>query len=129
MSAEVLWLLGLIAGLQIKHLFADFLMQTRYMLDGKGRYGHPGGLAHAGVHGGMSFVLLALANVPLVAVAGLVLAEIVVHYHLDWGKERWCQKHRLGPTRPGFWRAFGADQTLHQLTYLAMAALALGAVG
>lgn len=128
MSGEVYLLLGLIAGLQIKHLLADFLMQTQFMLAGKGRYGHPGGLAHAGVHGGMSLVLLALAKVPLLAVAGLVLAEIVVHYHLDWAKERWNRRHGLGPTQPAFWRAFGVDQTLHQLTYLAMAALALGAL-
>src|SRR5690606_10987786 len=36
--------------LQAKHFVADFLLQTPYQFLNKGRYGHPGGLIHAGIH-------------------------------------------------------------------------------
>ncbi|WP_417524285.1 DUF3307 domain-containing protein [Marinovum sp.] len=126
MSLEVQWLLLLILGFQVKHLAGDYLLQTPFMLAGKGSYGHPGGLLHAAIHGGLSAGLLAVAGVAFGVILGLALAEIVLHYHLDWGKERWLRQRALTTAQPRFWMALGADQFLHQLTYLAMAALALG---
>ncbi|WP_323766022.1 DUF3307 domain-containing protein [Marinovum sp.] len=126
MSGEAQWLLLLLLGFQAKHLAADYLLQTPFMLSGKGRYGHPGGLLHATIHGGFSAGLLALAGLGAGAITALALAETVLHYHLDWGKERWLRRRGLTTAAPQFWMALGVDQFLHQLTYLALAALALG---
>ena len=51
----------------------------------------------------------------------LILAEWVAHYHIDWAKGRWSDRTCHTPADAGFWRAMGADQALHQMTYLAMA--------
>ena len=123
MSAEAQWLLLLLLGFQVKHLAGDYLLQTPFMLSGKGRYGHAGGLVHAGIHGALSFGLLALTGVGAGVLAGLALAETVLHYHLDWAKERWLRRQALTTADPRFWLALGLDQFLHHLTYLGMAAL------
>lgn len=110
---------------QIKHLVADFLLQTPWMLANKGRYGHPGGLAHVGVHLlGTLPILLWLGPGPLL-LAGLLAYEAAVHYHLDWAKERLNHRLGLGPDRAGFWTLTGIDQAGHQLTYLALIVLLL----
>mgnify|MGYP001494538601 CR=1 FL=1 len=44
-------LLILILLFQVKHLLADFIWQTGWMVRNKGTYGHLGGIAHAGLHG------------------------------------------------------------------------------
>jgi len=128
-SSEAVWLLGLLLGLQLKHLVADFMLQSRYMLAGKGRYGHPGGLAHAGLHGGLSAGVLAIAGVPPTAAATIVLIEVLLHYHIDWRKERWTAEHALTSAQPQFWIALGVDQLLHQVTYLLMVGAALFSIG
>lgn len=129
MSSEAFWLLALLLGLQLKHLAADFVLQTRYMLAGKGRYGHPGGLAHAGLHGGLSVVVLAVAGVPAMSVAVIALVEALAHYHIDWSKARWTAGQALTSAQPQFWIAIGIDQCLHQVTYLLMVAAALLGTG
>ena len=126
MTGEALWLLGLLLALQCKHLVGDFLFQTRYMLAHKGTYGHPGGLLHAGLHGGLSFAVLLLFGLSVAGALALAAIEVLVHYHLDWGKERWNRSHAVTPSDAGFWYAMGTDQWLHQLTYLVMVAVALG---
>lgn len=115
-------LLALVA-LQAKHLFFDFLVQTPFMYTNKGRYGHPGGLVHAGLHGiGTLCVLLAFAVGPWIALA-VSLAEAVVHYNVDWGKEKINKRLRLTTAKYGFWVLLGADQAIHQFTYVAIVAL------
>jgi len=106
--------------LQVKHMLADFYLQTPRMLDGRGRYVHLGRAQHAGIHAAGSalafFVMGALSGVVL----WIVLAEWLVHYHIDWGKGRYSDIKAHTPADAGYWRAFGFDQTLHQLTYVAM---------
>jgi len=121
----VLLALGLFAA---KHFVADFLLQTGWMYRGKGVYGHPGGLAHAGVHMlGSLPALLVLGPGPVVLLA-LMAGEGLVHYHIDWTKESLTRRFRADPAQRRFWVLLGADQFLHHLTYLAMTALALGAM-
>jgi hypothetical protein len=36
--------------LMSKHAVADFYLQTPYQYLNKGKYGHPGGIIHAGIH-------------------------------------------------------------------------------
>lgn len=122
-TATVLLALTLFA---VKHLVADFLLQTGWMYRGKGIYGHPGGLAHAGLHMLGSLPALTLLGPGLFGVLLLVLAEGVVHYHIDWTKEALTRRHAPDMMQRPFWMLLGADQFLHRLTYLALTAAALG---
>lgn len=106
--------------LQIKHWIADYGLQTTYMVVNKGRYGHPGGLLHAGFHGLLTAVVLLGFGLPLSVLAVVVLAETVVHYHIDWGKECISRGVTARLDNLLFWRIHGLDQTLHQATYVAI---------
>lgn len=119
MSAVVLVLVALLL-FQVKHLLADFVLQTAKMVEEKGHYGCAGGLYHAGIH--------ILASAPLVlwlaphvaTVAVVLVAEFVIHYHIDWCKEQIGRRLALSPGDKAFWFAIGVDQLLHQLTYIGM---------
>ena len=123
--AATLQILGLVAALQVKHFIADGPLQTKHMVERKSIYGAGAGVAHAAIHAaGTALVLVvALGLAPIAAL--LALLDFVIHYHVDYLKENlvkwagWTVKD--GP----FWWALSADQTLHQLTYLAITALAL----
>lgn len=115
--------LGLVALLQVKHVIADFVLQSPYIIENRRFYGHPGGLLHVAIHAAGSLAALAIIGLPgLVTVLLLILAEAVVHYHIDWSKDNLVASMDLTPKDAGFWYATGIDQGLHQLTYLAMAA-------
>lgn len=120
MTAELQTALLLLILLEIKHLFADFFLQTPRMLSGRGQYAHLGRAQHAGLHALFSVVALWLCGAALPFVLMLCAIEVVVHYHIDWAKGVHSDKTGYGPTDPGYWRAFGVDQLLHQLTYIAM---------
>ena len=109
----------LLALLLVKHCLCDFVFQTPWQLSQKGTYGSPGGLVHAGSHVTGTFIaLLAVMPSPSVILTVLV-AEFVVHYHIDWVKEQVVRRCEI---REGarFWNAIGVDQLLHNLTYLAI---------
>lgn len=110
--------------LLIKHLAADFLLQTRYQWSNKGIYGHPGGLLHAGIHATLSAPVLAILppSSMLFAIA-LLAGEFVLHYHIDWTKEQIVKRAEWTPSDTGFWMTLGVDQFAHHLTYLAMVAV------
>jgi hypothetical protein len=123
--AVVLWALF---AFQLKHFLCDFVLQTKFQVDTKKIYGHFGGFIHAGLH--------ALGTLPIVLVAGasagvaaaIVIGEFIVHYHVDWLKGQidlrtgWTEKDQA------YWAVFGADQLIHQLTYLAIVAYLAGAL-
>lgn len=106
--------------LQVKHMFADFYLQTPRMLVGRDRYLHMGRAQHAGVHAVGSVIGLLLIGAAIPFVLLLVAAEWVAHYHIDWGKGRYSDMTGYTPFDSGYWRAIGFDQALHQLTYVAM---------
>ena len=110
----------LLSLLQVKHLFADYFLQTPRMLSGRDEYLHLGRAQHAGLHGLFSVVVFLLVGAPIGFTLVLCLIETVVHYHIDWGKGCHAARQRHQPTDAGYWRAFGTDQLLHQLTYVAM---------
>lgn len=120
MPAALQTALILLALLQVKHLFADFFLQTPRMLGGRDRYVHLGRAEHAGLHALLSVIAFTAAGVPLAFTFLLCLVEMVVHYHIDWIKGRHSDKVGNTPADASYWRAFGADQLAHQLTYLAM---------
>lgn len=108
--------------LTLKHFVFDFLYQPPYMWQNKGTYGHPGGIIHSMFHAVATFIILIFFNVHLAGV--LALAEFVIHYHTDWFKMNYNKKKGWGPnTHNQFWVLLGADQLVHSLTYIAIAAL------
>jgi hypothetical protein len=116
--------LAAMAYLLAKHAIADFMLQTPYQWKNKGRYGHPGGLLHAGIHSAFSVPVFAiLAPLSPTLAAGILVAEFVVHYHTDWAKEKAGMVLGLLPSRAGYWWAMGVDQLVHGLTYVAMVAV------
>src|SRR5262249_8283845 len=80
--------------LMLKHAVADFYLQTPYQYLNKGTYGHPGGFLHAGIHAALTpFVYLVLVPSSLLLVLGITLAEVAVHYHVDWLNEQVTQRN------------------------------------
>lgn len=120
MTTAVHMMMLLLILLQVKHLFADYFLQTPRMLNNRSVYLHWGRLEHAALHGLFSFIVFIVIGAPLWFSVVLCLAEVVAHYHIDWIKGRYSDKTQHGPTDAGYWRAFGVDQLMHQLTYIAM---------
>lgn len=120
-----LQIIALIAGFAVKHFLADFVLQTTAMVYEKGYYGRRGGLIHAGWHAALSMPVLLIAAPSFLVALALGLAEGVVHYHLDYTKERLARNLGDTPKDQRFWVLLGLDQLLHHLTYAGMIALLL----
>lgn len=104
-----------------KHFVVDFPLQTPYQWMNKGRYGHPGGLLHAGIHGYFTYIILWLFT-DWSAALMMGLLDMFIHYHIDWVKVN--VNKRMGwkaDTHPQFWTLLGADQYAHVVTYLVIA--------
>ncbi|HHY48769.1 MAG TPA: DUF3307 domain-containing protein [Alphaproteobacteria bacterium] len=110
----------LFIGFEIKHYIADYFLQPAWMLVGKGDFRHPGGYAHAGIHAGLSAIVLFVAGTPLPVLAALVVAEWVIHYALDYSKIHYSRGVHVDNNPRRFWALHGVDQLTHQLTYAAM---------
>lgn len=121
LAESITSLLLLLCLLQIKHMFADYFLQTAKMLEGRGKYLHWGRAQHAGVHWIASVIVFVIMGAPLPFILVLTALEWIVHFHIDFCKARYSQEKELNPTQALFWRAVGADQAAHQLTYIAMA--------
>jgi hypothetical protein len=115
-------LLLLLVLLQIKHCYADFVLQTYMQTVKKGVWLDPIGISHTTDHMYCSLVALLVFSffVPIsaFAVIGVTIAEGLVHYLVDYSKVKYGSKDN---TKPIFWSQFGADQLAHQLTYIWMA--------
>ncbi|MEM6384049.1 MAG: DUF3307 domain-containing protein [Pseudomonadota bacterium] len=132
MSLDPLAILAILFGLQAKHFLFDFVFQSDWQVRNKGIYGHPGGIAHAGLHGVGTLVVLGLCSafgvLSLPLAAALAIADFAIHYHVDWAKARIARKLYLTPERSGFWVALGADQAAHQATYLLLLVVLIAAL-
>jgi hypothetical protein len=113
--------------LQIKHFVCDYTLQDSYQLLNKGTYMHPGGVLHAGLHALFTMAAFLVVLPTLTLGLGIVVGEFLVHYHIDWTKEQVIRYAGWTPAQTQFWWAIGFDQLLHQLTYIAIAALLVGA--
>jgi hypothetical protein len=117
---EILILLLL---LQIKHCYADFVLQTYMQTVKKGVWLNPVGISHTLDHIYCSLIALLVFSlfVPLSAFSILLVAVVegVIHYLVDYTKVKYGSKDN---TKPIFWTQFGLDQLAHQATYLAMVA-------
>lgn len=112
--------------LQVKHYYADFVIQTYAQTVRKGIYRDPVGISHSLDHIIASLIALLVASmfvtVSVPVVIALCVAEGIIHYHIDWIKVHYGIKDI---TKPLFWNQFGMDQLAHQVTYLAMIYLIL----
>lgn len=107
-----------LALLQIKHLIADFVLQSTDIAAEKAHYGRPGGLWHAAIHVAGTAPILLWLGPGAGTILVVLMAEFVVHYHIDWIKAAHARRHGLLPEHRLFWVTLGADQALHQLTYI-----------
>jgi hypothetical protein len=114
--------LGLVV-FQIKHFVCDYVLQTTYQYSNKGTYGHLGGILHAGIHAFGSIPAILIFMPPLPIIAAIVVGEFVVHYHIDWLKQAVDSRMYWTPKDAQYWHVFGADQLLHQLTYVVILAV------
>jgi len=116
-------ILALLLLLQIKHCYADFVLQTYMQTVKKGVWLDPVGISHTLDHVYCSLVALLVFSlfVPLSAFGILLVSVIegVIHYLVDYTKVKYGSKDN---TKPIFWTQFGLDQLAHQATYLAMVA-------
>ena len=116
-------ILALLLLLQIKHCYADFVLQTYMQTIKKGVWMDPVGISHTLDHVYCSLIALLVFSlfVPLSAFSIILvsLVEGVIHYIVDYSKVKYGSKDN---TKPIFWTQFGLDQLAHQATYLAMVA-------
>jgi len=110
----------------VKHVLADFILQTSWMWRTKDKeHGWVAPLAaHAGCHAAFTLAA-ALAIHPALCWLGVV--DFALHATID--RTRAVMGRRLGlvPGHSGWWSVFGIDQALHQVTHFAFAiALAIG---
>ena len=78
-----------------------FICRRRINILNKGKYGHPGGFIHAGIHIALTpLVYLVLLPGSLLLAAGLALGEFVLHYHIDWLKEQITHRNGWTTARP-----------------------------
>lgn len=115
---QVVFILIVLAGFQLKHFICDGPLQTLGMVVAKSHYGRPLGLLHASIHGIGTLVVLLAAGVPAAVI--FALADVVAHYHIDFAKENFVKRMGWSTSNGPFWWALSADQGLHQLTYLAL---------
>ena len=100
-----------------KHFIIDFPLQTPYQYLNKGKYGHPGGLLHASLHGlGTYAILLWITPVAYL----FAIADFLIHYHIDWAKVKINTHYGWKPSDDQFWTLLGLDQYLHAMTYIGM---------
>lgn len=120
---ETLFLLLL---LQIKHYYADFVIQTYQQTVRKGIYKDLIGISHSLDHMWTSMVVLLIYSFFYTTAPWLIvliaLVEGIIHYHIDWAKVHYGCKDN---TKPLFWNQFGMDQLAHQICYLLVAAIFL----
>jgi hypothetical protein len=105
-----------------KQLVADYLLQTGWMVHGKGSA--TGWLvplsAHAGIHAALTLGI-ALAVRP--GLWWLAVVDFALHFAVDRGKALVMLRLQLTHRDKGFWWAIGIDQAIHQLTHFAYVVL------
>ncbi len=99
----------------VKHIIADFLLQTAWMAHGKDQktgWGLPL-LVHCLIH-----LAVALALILIIAPRFWFVAfiDFAIHFVIDRLKGITSSHYGLTPEHPWFWTVIGVDQALHHLT-------------
>lgn len=118
---EILLLMFL---LQVKHWYADFVVQTYMQTVKKGVWLDPIGISHSLDHAWATMIALLVFSlfVPISAFIILMIAsvEACLHYLIDFVKVKYGCKDN---TKPLFWNQFGLDQLAHQICYILIVAI------
>lgn len=114
----------------IKHFLAEFLYQRPYNWLNKGTYGHMGGISHTLNHALMSFFIL-LFEAPLLGLFGLIIAEAVIRYHVEWFKMKIVKKTGFNHIdhAPEWWILTGVQQSVYYAVYVVMICLVVDSDG
>jgi hypothetical protein len=120
MDYVFLWAL---VGLQVKHFVADYTLQWPSMIADKCHMNRAGGYLHAAIHIVLTLPVLVLCGLSLVPIILVLICEFVVHYVTDFTKGKYDCKHKLHAHTRHFWVLHGADQLVHQLTYVVILAV------
>jgi Protein of unknown function (DUF3307) len=106
--------------LAIKHVMADFVLQTSWMATGKDAkkgWALPL-LVHCAIHGVLAIAIL-LVLAPRLWFLGLV--DFVLHLIIDRAKGFCVATFNVTQESHWFWWLIGIDQALHHLTNFALA--------
>lgn len=111
-------------GLFVKHFICDFLLQTNpWIWKNKGVYGHPGGLAHASIHGAGTAIVVAACGLRWDLVALAVAIDVILHYHIDYITAVLSDLYNLDPSGRKYWISIGLDQLMHHMTYFLLVSI------
>lgn len=118
----------ILVALEFKHYVVDFLWQPRYEWENKKYYMHPAGQVHAlkqAIGTAIVFFFGSAVfedhlNHAVYIVEAAFVIDWVLHYHIDYLKEKFIHYYKIGFKNPKYWAAFGFDQFLHHLTYIAL---------
>ncbi len=116
------WIVGALIAFLIKHLFADFFLQTTWMANGKeqARGWFWPLTVHVAIHGAATGLIFAFSAPDYIAMA---LVDFVIHFAIDRTKGIAGRALNADPSKTSFWWLIGIDQTLHHLTHLGFALL------
>lgn len=114
MGMTIFWVL---AGLQVKHFIADYMLQWPSMIKDKCHLDRPGGYVHSGIHVIGTLAVLLLAAVPFSLVWKILLGEFIIHFVTDYAKAVYGTTRRSDMSSGSFWMVHGLDQLIHHLTY------------
>ena len=104
----------------VKHVIADFILQTSWMATGKDAktgWALPL-LVHCAIHGALAIAIL-LALAPRFWFLGL--ADFVLHIIIDRAKGFCVSTFNVTMDHQWFWWLIGIDQALHHLTGFGLA--------
>ncbi len=106
--------------LTVKHVVADFFLQTSWMALGKDRKTGRAAplLVHCAIHGVLTIVLVA-AIAPRFWYIGLI--DFVIHLAIDRAKGFCVATFNVTHEHQWFWWLIGIDQALHHLTGFGLA--------
>jgi len=110
----------LIFGLEAKHFVADYLLQSPWMIGGKGDIRMAGGYVHAAIHVLGTFLVLMAFSVSITVILAVCVVEFAVHYAIDFGKEHTSKDISAKGQPRRFWALNGLDQFFHHTTYITM---------
>jgi hypothetical protein len=100
----------------IKHSIADVFLQTFHKNVRKQDYFNLKGHRHYAEHGACTLVILLFFVNPLIALL-LSILDYLIHWHVDWGKTKFCSWAGIKRNTPLFWRIHTLDQMAHFSTY------------
>jgi len=118
-------LVGWMLALTVKHVIADFFLQTTWMAVGKDR---PTGwalplLVHCAIHGVLATLIIAAVQ-PKLWFLGLV--DFAIHIVIDRCKGLAVNIFGVTQGHVWFWWLIGIDQALHHLTDFFLAIFIVG---